>query len=173
MDTARMSREELLAEVLRLQAECERLTRAVRPVHETLKAALESEQRCQEARRALAASESRFRALTTAAQDAIFCKDCTRRYTFANPYMLSMLKLEEHEVIGRTPEELYDPQSAAVVRAVDDRSFAGELVNAVRTMQAGGKTYRLHTIQFPLRDAAGSIIGIGGIVRDEEIVPEK
>ncbi len=172
MDVTRMNREELLVEVQRLRTVCERLLREARPVHETLKAALESEQRHQQALRALQESEARFRALTDAARDAIFCKDRGRCYTFVNPYMLRLLQKTAADVLGRTPEEVYDAETAATIGAVDERCYAGESVSAVRTVNVGGKTVRLHTVQFPLRDGTGAVTGVGGIVRDEEIAAE-
>ena len=118
------------------------------------------------AEEALRASEERYRAITENAADAIFCKDTERRYTFVNPVGLRIIGRRAEEVLGKTPEELFDPGDAATIRDVDDACLRGEIVNAVRTLHRGDREFVLHTVQAPLRDQAGQVVGITGIVRD-------
>jgi PAS domain S-box-containing protein len=118
------------------------------------------------AEKALRDSEERYRAITESAEDCIFCKDAARRYTFVNRAAQRLLGRPAEELVGRTPEEVFGERDAAVVRDVDDRNFAGETVDAVRTLRIGDRNVTLHTIQVPLRDAEGNVEGIAGIVRD-------
>jgi PAS domain S-box-containing protein len=115
---------------------------------------------------ALRESEERYRAIAESAEDCIFCKDRERRYTFANRAAQQLLGVSEAELVGKTPEEVFREQEAAMVREVDDANFAGEIVDAVRTLRIGERDVTLHTIQVPLRDAEGNVEGIAGIVRD-------
>ena len=120
----------------------------------------------QRAEEALRQSEERYRAITDSAQDSIFVKDADRRYTFCNPAMERALGLPADQIIGKTPEEVFDAESAAAIREVDERNLAGEVVNAVRTLHTGGQEMTFHTVQVPLRDEKGSVTGATGIVRD-------
>jgi len=115
---------------------------------------------------ALAASEERYRAITESAQDAIFCKDAERRYTFANPAVLRLAGLTAEQFLGKTPEEVFDAENSSIIREVDEASLRGETVNAISTLRIGGQDIVLHAVQVPLRNAAGQVVGITGVVRD-------
>jgi PAS domain S-box-containing protein len=115
---------------------------------------------------ALRKSEHRLRGITEAALDAIFCKDRNRRYTFVNPAVEKLFGLPASDLIGKTPEELYDQEGIATVNEVDDKAFAGEYVNVTRTLNILGEPHYFHVIQGPLRDCDGEVVEISGIVRD-------
>ena len=114
----------------------------------------------------LAASEQRYEIFAAAAQDFIFIKNAERRYIFVNPAMAGLFGLKTEELIGKTPEELFDPEFAAIVKEVDDHTFNGETVNEIRTLKIGDREYVFHTIQAPLEQKNGKILSISGIVRD-------
>ncbi len=115
---------------------------------------------------ALRASEARLRAITETALDSIFCKDLDSRYTFVNPAMGRLFGKPPAELVGLTPRDLFDAESAALVEAVDAPVFLGEVTDAVRTLDIQGEERTFHTIQVPLRDTEGEVEGICGIVRD-------
>jgi two-component system, cell cycle sensor histidine kinase and response regulator CckA len=114
----------------------------------------------------LRASEERLRSIAESAIDSIFCKDTDRRYTFANDAMCRLFGVDSEELLGRTPEDLFDRESATVVRETDDRTFSGETVDVVRTIRVGAEEKTFHTVQVPMRDGGGKVTGISGIVRD-------
>jgi PAS domain S-box-containing protein len=118
------------------------------------------------AEQALRESRERYRAITESAQDAIFCKDTSRRYTYCNPAMHALLGLSNGELIGKTPEEVFSAKAAAAIRKVDEATLDGEVVNAVRALPIHGERMTFHTIQVPLRDEEGRISGVTGVVRD-------
>ncbi len=120
----------------------------------------------QQAEGDLRASEGKHRAITEAALDSIFCKDLDSRYTFVNPAMEQVLGRPATELLGLTPRELFDEESAIIVEAVDAPVFRGETTNAIRTLNIQGKERTFHTVQVPLRSAAGEITGMCGFVRD-------
>jgi len=119
-----------------------------------------------EAIQALEKSEKKYEAITNSAQDAIFCKDGNRRYTFVNPAMAELFNCKREDLIGKTPEELFDPLNAGIVVEVDNRTFDGERVSEIRTLSINGKEYTFHTIQAPLDIVDGRVTSISGIVRD-------
>ncbi|OGV68590.1 MAG: hypothetical protein A3K18_27520 [Lentisphaerae bacterium RIFOXYA12_64_32] len=114
----------------------------------------------------LCASEALLRAITDTAEDAIFVKDAARRYTFLNPAAVGLLGRPAAELLGKTPEEIYDPDNARIVRETDDATFAGNAFSEERTLVLAGRTHVLHSIQVPLRAADGTVSAICGIVRD-------
>nr|NJM02731.1 response regulator [Desulfobacula sp.] len=119
-----------------------------------------------EALHALEQSEKKYEAITNSAQDAIFCKDVNRRYTFVNPAMAAFFNCKREDLIGKTPEEVFDPVNAAIVTGVDNRTFSGERVSEIRPLLINGKEFTFHTIQAPLDLVDGRVMSISGIVRD-------
>ncbi len=117
-------------------------------------------------REALTASEQRYETITTAAQDSIFIKNRQRQYTFVNPAMTRLLQCSPEDLLGKTPEQLFEPEFAAIVKEVDDRTFNGETVNEIRNMEINGRKFVFHTVQVPLGRENGKITSISGIVRD-------
>jgi PAS domain S-box-containing protein len=115
---------------------------------------------------ALRGSEERYRAITDTAEDVIFCTDTDRRYIVVNPAMERLFGRPAAELLGRTPEELFDEESAAIVAEAYARALTGEVVSEMRTLLISGAPHVFHTVQVPLRDAEGTIIGVSGIVRD-------
>ena len=115
---------------------------------------------------ALQLSEKRYEAITNSAQDAIFCKDINRRYAFVNPAMAKMFNCDAKDLIGKKPEQLFDPDFAEIIADVDNRTFNGENVSEIRTLEINGKEYVFHTVQVPLEVVDGKVSSISGIVRD-------
>ncbi|RJP81411.1 MAG: response regulator, partial [Desulfobacteraceae bacterium] len=119
-----------------------------------------------EAEDALIESERRYKTIMESAQDAIFCKNSNRQYTYVNPAMLKLLNCNIEDVIGKTPEQVFDAKSADVIRIVDDQTLAGKRVNEIKTIEINGKEYVFHTIQAPMEQRDGKAYSISGIVRD-------
>ena len=130
-----------------------------------------------EAIQALQKSEKKYQAITDSAQDSIFCKDIDRRYTFVNPAMAKLFNCKRKDLVGKTPGELFNPVHAGIIADVDNRTFSGESVSEIRTLEINGKEYTFHTIQVPLDVVDGKVTTISGIVRDmteqREIEKEK
>lgn len=110
--------------------------------------------------------EATFQAITDSAMDSIFCKNLERKYTFVNPAMIKLLGCKKEDLLGKTPEQIFDQDAAATIFEVDQRSLTGEKVNEVRSLKIGNDLFTFHTIQVPLYDSYGKIVGISGIVRD-------
>lgn len=115
---------------------------------------------------ALTESEHRYKTITESAQDSIFCKNSNRQYTFVNSAMLKLMNCKQEDLIGKTPEQVFGSKYAEVIKDADDRTFRGEKVNEIRSLDINGKEYIFHTIQVPLEQKDGKVCSISGIVRD-------
>jgi PAS domain S-box-containing protein len=115
---------------------------------------------------ALKQSEERFRAIFEGAQDLIFLKDLSLRYTDVNPAMEKLLGLTAAHIVGKTADDLYDKESAAYIRDVDTRVLQGEWIDEVYTKNIKGAPMTLHEVRVPMRDGTGKVIGLCGISRD-------
>lgn len=105
-------------------------------------------------------------AIAETADDYIFCKDTQRRYTFINPAMARLFGCAPDDLLGKTPEDIFDAETARIVAGVDIPTLEGKIVSEVRDLDLYGVHYTFHTVQVPLRDGDGRVIGISGIVRD-------
>ncbi len=128
-----------------------------------LQARLSELRRSQEA---LRISEQRFRAIFEAAQDLIFVKDASLTYTDVNPAMARLFGTDAREIMGKTAQDLFEPEAAARIRSGDVRVLAGETLEEEHTRSIRDQSFTFHDIRVPLRDTRGSIIGICGISRD-------
>ncbi len=111
-------------------------------------------------------SEERFRAIAETAKDSIFTKDVERRYTYVNRAMTELFGCRREDLIGKTPEEIFDPESVKKVAEVDKVALEGGTADQVRALLIGDQERVFHTIQVPVRNSNDDITGICGIVRD-------
>lgn len=114
----------------------------------------------------LAISEERLRALFEAAQDCIFVKDRSLRYTHLNPGMLRLFQIKEDDIIGRTDECFLGKELAENLRNVELRVLAGQAVETEHAFEFNGGSLILSATRTPVRNASGGIMGICGILRD-------
>ena len=100
--------------------------------------------------------------------DAIFVKDAEGRYLLANPAMLSILGLDESEVLGHTDAEFLSPDEAGATHGADKRVMArGETLRIEETFSFSGNEERvLLTTRSPLRAADGSITGVISVAHE-------
>jgi PAS domain S-box-containing protein len=117
-----------------------------------------------EAQSALRDNEARLRAILDHSTAAVFVKDRQARYVLVNDAFLRPLGVEADEVIGRTAQEVWpghpiDDRDALVLEQGETftRDDIVDLPDGVRTVV---------TVRFPLRDAAGAVVGMAGIATD-------
>ncbi len=101
--------------------------------------------------------------------DAIYAKDMQRRKILANLNDLTNIGKPEAEVLGKTDEDVYPPESAA--RFLKDDLFVLETGQTLRAREElhvnqNGQERWLLTTKLPLRDETGQMIGMVGIGRD-------
>ncbi|MFQ5814366.1 MAG: PAS domain S-box protein, partial [Anaerolineae bacterium] len=127
---------------------------------------MELEEDRQRVEEALRESEERFRAIFETAQDSIFIKDRTLKYTQVNPAMEKLFELPASKLIGLTDEDLFGEEAGAHIREVDSRVLGGEIIEEDHTKPVRGIPHTFHVIKVPMRDNSGEIIGLCGIARD-------
>jgi PAS domain S-box-containing protein len=115
---------------------------------------------------ALRESEQRLRAIFETAQDCIFIKDRTLKYTHVNPAMESLLRLSAAQLIGLTDEEIFGTETGKAMRKTDSRVLNGEEIEQEQTRLVQGIPIIFHEIKMPMRDETGAITGICGIARN-------
>jgi PAS domain S-box-containing protein len=124
------------------------------------------EEKVEERTRELRESEERFRTIFETAQDFIFIKDRTLKYTQINLAMEKLFGVPAPELIGKTDDDLFDKESASHLRGIDSRVLKGEIVEEEHTKKVKGIPFTFHIIKVPMRNASGEIIGLCGIARD-------
>lgn len=118
------------------------------------------------AEEALRKSEERFRTIFESAQDCIFLKDLSLRYTHVNPVVERLFETNASEFIGRTDEELFGKDAPAYVRDVDLRVLKGEFIEEENTRKINGMLITFNEIRAPIRNSEGQIVGLCGIARN-------
>ncbi len=113
------------------------------------------------------ARERRLRQFVDSAHDIISMKDRDGRYTVYNPATAALFGRDPSEFIGRTAEEIYEPDIARMIvehdRQVMERR---EHVTYEEHFVIDGREYDLHTVRFPLFDYRGEVEGVATIARD-------
>jgi len=126
-----------------------------------------------DAARTQAEQSERLRALqllekiTENSDDAIFAKDLEGRYLTCNRAAARYVTRPVAEVLGHLDSELFDPETAAALRANDLRVIASGRNESFteRVPTPTGERVAM-TVRGPLRDAGGAVIGLFGISRD-------
>lgn len=111
--------------------------------------------------------DQQLRELIDHAPIPIFVKDMERRYLLANRFAHEVLRLQPGEMIGRTDEELFSPESEQQVREGDMQVLDDEEPSFREvTLELDGRTRTFLTIKFPYLDAEGNLSGIIGITTE-------
>ena len=118
---------------------------------------------------ALKRSESLYHSLVETMPQGVFRRDRQGRFTFANQTSCKFFGLMPDQIVGRTDFDNF-PKELAEKYWHDDLEIMekGETREIIETAQPKGapeKEYH-HVIKTPLRDAAGNVIGLQGMVWD-------
>jgi PAS domain S-box-containing protein len=106
-------------------------------------------------------------AIVENSSEAIYIKDTEGYYQFINEFGAEVLGHTPEEVLGKHDEDLFDAESAAEIRAIDEQiveTGTGVSEEAVRFID--GEEHVFLDDKYPYRDQDGEIIGIMGISRD-------
>lgn len=99
----------------------------------------------------------------------VFVKDRSYRYVFANSALRAVTGRPEVVLRGHTDEELFDEPTITSYRDSDDAVFSAateRITREERFVDASGQTRVLATTKVPLRDAAGEVTHLLGVVHD-------
>lgn len=111
-------------------------------------------------------SEERFTAVFEVAQDCIFIKDASLKYAQVNPAMLRLLDTDAENIIGRTDADILATPVAGEMRNIELRVLKGQSIETEHTIDLNGSSMTLSSSRMPMRDSAGRVTGICGIIRD-------
>lgn len=121
------------------------------------------------ARTSLQREHRLLRTLIDALPDVVFTKDTSGRFVLCNPAAVALVGLErEEQLAGKTVFDLFPGAMAEQYHADDLLVLTGRplLNREEQCVSARGTPLWYLTIKVPLRDPAGTIIGLIGISRD-------
>jgi PAS domain S-box-containing protein len=120
-----------------------------------------------ETEHALRTSEARLQAFMQHAPAGMYLKDLEGRYVVANPEMERVQNRPVSEIIGRTPEDVFAPPDAAMIRGYDRQVLrtGTSVVNEEYVPYFPHYVWRL-VIRFPIRDEEGRFTHIAGFIFD-------
>ena len=116
---------------------------------------------------ALRDSEERFRAIMDNSPALIFIKDLAGRYLQANRQFEIISHLAHGDLVGKSDEEVFPPEQAAVFRGNDRKVL--ETGEPMRFEESALHDDGLHTsivVKFPLRNAQNRCYALCGIATD-------
>jgi len=117
--------------------------------------------------RELRASTRKLTALVETTSEAIYIKDRDGRYQFVNEAAADVFGRDPETVVGRTDEALFDPESAAEIRELDERIVERDERDSRETVRyIDGVEHVFLDDKYPYRDDDDDVVGIMGISRD-------
>lgn len=97
----------------------------------------------------------------------VYVKDVQGRYRLINHRFASMLLLTEEQIIGKTVEDLFPPELAAVTQSYDQQILTtGQPVSREQVIAIHNEPRTFLEIKFPIYDSQGVIRAIGGMNTD-------
>jgi PAS domain S-box-containing protein len=108
------------------------------------------------------------RAILDGIPDIIFVKDCDGRYLTCNAAFEAYVGRTEPDMVGRTDQDLFPPETAASYRLHDRVALASGrgCHNEEWITYPDGRRSLIDTLKTPCRGADGTLLGIAGISRD-------
>src|SRR5262249_29553720 len=128
-----------------------------------LRAALEEQRRSEEA---LRVSKARFRSFMDHAPFSMLVKDLDGSFVMGNRGIEASWGKRSEEILGRRISEISRSPAVASVEAMDREVVeTGRAVTREVHFADLGEEWN-HEVKFPIKDAAGRVIAIGGIAVD-------
>jgi PAS domain S-box-containing protein len=119
------------------------------------------------AEQALHETAEKYRTLVESAHDIIFTCDASGRYLYVNSAAATTLGLTPDQVIGRTVDELFQPDVAATYREGVRRVIeTGENLISEQPSDIAGQRHWFSNILQPIRDHLGQVTAVQAVVRD-------
>ena len=116
---------------------------------------------------ALSESEARLQAFTRHSPALMYLKDREGRYRFVNERFLQRFGLRREQVIGHGDHQLFAGEEARATAARDaevlSRGVALQFEETARYVE--GERHSVVS-SFPVFDAAGAVVGVGGVATD-------
>jgi putative nucleotidyltransferase with HDIG domain/PAS domain S-box-containing protein len=121
--------------------------------------------RRRQAEAALRESEQRFASFAEFVPGRLWIRDDELRYLFVNQELAVSLGRGAGELLHKAPEEVWEPEQAAVARSLCERALSGESVDLIERWpdEPGGRFYR--SLVFPIRQGSETAL-LGGLMFD-------
>ena len=113
---------------------------------------------------ALMESEERFTAFADHVPGRLWIRDRELRYLYVNPQLAKDLGRSESELLGRTPEELWEPVIASGSRELCERALRGDVVDVVERWPDEQSGY-FRSLVFAVQSEGDSSL-LGGLMFD-------
>ena len=116
----------------------------------------------------LAESEATLSAIIDNVPAGIMLRDLDGRYRRANAYAAESIGLPIDQIRGRVPEEFFDAESAARIRAHDAGVIEQQapIVDQMTVTRSTGETRSYHIVKYPIRNAGGEVVALGSFSLD-------
>ncbi|WP_251981648.1 PAS domain-containing protein, partial [Salinibacter ruber] len=115
----------------------------------------------------LAQKNRQLSALIENTAQAVYVKDRAGRYQFVNEAAADLVGLPPEEAVGKRAEDLFDAESAAEIRRVDEQILADGTADSYEaTRFIDGTKHVFLENRYPHRNEDGTIVGIVGISRE-------
>ncbi|MEF8817848.1 MAG: PAS domain-containing protein [Salinibacter sp.] len=115
----------------------------------------------------LAQKNRQLSALVANTAQAVYLKDRAGRYQFMNEAAASLFGLAPEDAVGKRAEDLFDSESAAQIRRIDEQVLADETADSYEaTRFIDGNEHVFLDNKYPYRDEDGTVVGIMGISRE-------
>ncbi len=111
---------------------------------------------------------ARLNSLVEAVPDVVFFKDCEGRLLIVNKAYEQFCGLTRQEIIGKTAGDIFPAASVKKTQEGDESVLATAASDHGQHAVANalGNTRWFDVVKFPVHDAEGKIIGLGGVARD-------
>jgi PAS domain S-box-containing protein len=109
----------------------------------------------------------RYRQFFSTSAATIFLKDMQGRYLLVSERMVHALQTSRADLLGKTDADLFAAEVAAALQQHDQQVMSSgqpAIFEEQAKLADGMHTYR--TIKFPLFDAQGALVAIGGMALD-------
>ena len=118
--------------------------------------------------RAQIEGEERLKSIIENSPSAIFLKDLEGRYRVTNSMFKEWYGIADDEIIGRTSHDVLSSDFAEIVVQADHEVLATGVAREweLEATFADSTKHWVHMVKFPVRDAAGGMVGIGTINTD-------
>ncbi|WP_239511277.1 PAS domain S-box protein [Burkholderia sp. JP2-270] len=111
-------------------------------------------------------SQQQLQSIVDNATTVISVKQADRRYVLVNRRFEDVFHIRRQDASGKTDDQLFPAERAAMYRKADDRVLAGEVVETEETVIVDGQLHTFLSVGFPIKDFGGRIVSIGGISTD-------
>jgi PAS domain S-box-containing protein len=114
-------------------------------------------------------AQLRLAAIVQSSHDAVISTDLNGIIQTWNPAAERMFGFSEAEAVGQSIAIFVSPEKRNEQRQILERVRGGEFVSAFETTRVtkSGRLIDVSVTASPVRDAAGTLVGISGIVRDD------